>query len=280
MISAAIGPSDDSVKSHYPSERPDHMARRWSCHVLVRVKHSSPLLAAGLLATLQQVPGYDVALADEASSAEQQAIGATHVLITDRPVELHHSNRRFAGAPGGRLPRPRVILLTSEPPLARCQNAQAGGVDVCLPMDCRTDDLLAAVRQLGHSALGPLTPPGEQNLPFDHGARSGLAPNVLRTVRHYIEGHLATGADLESLARVAGLSCSHFSRAFKRSTGMPAHHYLITRRVSAAIVLIRQTDRALSEIALEVGFADQSHFSRTFVQLTGLTPGEFRHRSR
>lgn len=280
MINAAVTVTDGVVESQATSKRHDRVARRWLCHVSVRVTHSFPLLAAGLLATLQQVPGYDVALADEPSSAQHLASGGVHVLITDRRSDLHPLDRRFVGSPGGGLPRPRVILLTNEPPLAGCQNVQAGGVDVCLPMDCPVDELLATVRQLGHSALGPLAAPGGQNPLFDRPARGGLAPSVLRTVRSYIEDHLTEGADLDSLARIAGVSCCHFSRAFKRSTGMPAHHYLITRRISAAIALIRETDRALSEISLEVGFADQSHFSRTFMQLTGLTPGDFRHRSR
>jgi AraC-like DNA-binding protein len=279
MINAAMAVTDGDVESRSTSKRRDRVARRWLCHVSVRVSHSFPLLAAGLLATLQQVPGYDVALADEPSSAPQLTSGGVHVLITDRRSDLRPLDRRFAASPGGCLPRPRVILLTHEPPQVGCQNAQAGGVDVCLPMDCPTDDLLAAVRQLGHSALGPLATPGGQDAIFDRAARGGLAPSVLRTVRSYIEDHLTEGADLDSLARIAGVSCCHFSRAFKRSTGMPAHHYLITRRISAAIALIRETDRALSDISLEVGFADQSHFSRTFVQLTGLTPGDFRHRS-
>ncbi|WP_426687927.1 helix-turn-helix domain-containing protein [Rhodanobacter ginsengiterrae] len=279
MINAAVAATDGVGETQSRAKRHARVARRWLCHVSVRVTHSFPLLAAGLLATLQQVPGYDVALADESSSAPQLAGGAVHVLITDRRNDLHPQDRRFAGAPGGCLPRPKVILLTNELPLAGCQPARAGDVDICLPMDCPTDDLLAAVRRLGRSALGPLAMAGGQGPLFDQPARGGLAPSVLRRVRSYIEDHLTEGADLDSLARIAGVSCCHFSRAFKRSTGMPAHHYLITRRIAAAIALIRETDRALSDISLEVGFADQSHFSRTFVQLTGLTPGDFRHRS-
>lgn len=279
MINAAMVVTTGDVESRTTSKPRDRAARRWLCHVSVRVSHSFPLLAAGLLATLQQVPGYDVALADEPSSAPPATSVGVHVLITDRHSDLHDPGRRFAGAAGGGLPHPRVILLTHGRPPVGFQNAHAGGVDVCLPMDCPTDDLLAAVRQLGHSALGPLARPGGEDPLFERPARGGLAPSVLRTVRSYIEDHLTEGADLDSLARIAGVSCCHFSRAFKRSTGMPAHHYLITRRISAAIALIRETDRALSDISLEVGFADQSHFSRTFVQLTGLTPGDFRHRS-
>lgn len=279
MSSAAMaakgGMVDDAVGGVFDNRtaprRRDRTARRWLCHVSVRVTHSSPLLAAGLLATLQQVPGYDVALAAEPSSAQGFINGAVHVLITDRRSDPHPP-QRFGDGP----PRPRVILLTNEPLQAGSGQTQPE-VDACLPMDCATDDLLAAVRRLGHAALGPLAMEGQEAW-LRQSTRGGLAPGVLRRVRSHIEDHLATGADLFSLAQIAGVSCCHFSRAFKRSMGMPAHHYLITRRISAAIALIRDTDRALSDISLEVGFADQSHFSRTFVQLTGLTPGDFRHR--
>jgi AraC-like DNA-binding protein len=279
MTSAAIAANDGMVdgavggafENRTTPKRRDRTARRWLCHVSVRVTHSSPLLAAGLLATLQQVPGYDVALVDEPPPAQGVINGAVHVLITDRRNEPYPPPRL-----GGSLPRPRVILLTNEPLQAGAGQAQPE-VDACLPMDCATDDLLAAVRRLGHAALGPLALEG-QEAGLRQSTRGGLAPGVLRRVRSHIEDHLATGADLLSLAQLAGVSCCHFSRAFKRSMGMPAHHYLITRRISAAIALIRDTDRALSDISLEVGFADQSHFSRTFVQLTGLTPGDFRHR--
>lgn len=279
MNTAEIVAMADMVERPATSKARRRVARRWLCHVSVRVAHSFPLLAAGLLATLQQVPGYDVALADEASAVQRSGIGGVHVLITDRRSDLPPAAAGSAAATGHCLPRPRVILLTNEPPVANCQDAHVAGVDVCLPLDCPTDDLLAAVRQLGHAALGPLAVPG-QGLSVDLPTRGGLAPSVLRSVRAYIEDHLVTGADLDSLARVAGMSCCHFSRAFKRSTGMPAHHYLITRRISAAIGLLRETDRALCEISLEAGFADQSHFTRTFVQLTGVTPGDFRHRYR
>ncbi len=277
MINAAIAVQNDVVESHTTSKPSDRVARRWLCDVSVRIAHSCPLLAAGLVATLQQVPGYDVALADESSSARHQTMGVIHVLITDRRSDFHHSGRGFSGPRSGCLPRPRVVLLTNEPALAGCRDGQATGVDACLPMNCPAEDMLAAVRQLGHTALGPLSTP-RQDPSFDQPARGGLAPIVLRTVRRYIEDHLAAGAGLDCLARIAGMSSCHFSRAFKRSTGMPAHRYLITRRISAAIALIRESDRALCEISLEVGFADQSHFTRTFVQLTGVTPGEFRHR--
>ncbi len=88
MTTAEIVASQDTVERAATANPRRRVARRWSCHVSVRVAHSFPLLAAGLLATLQQVPGYDVAMADEASGARRAGVGGVHVLITDRRSDL------------------------------------------------------------------------------------------------------------------------------------------------------------------------------------------------
>lgn len=259
-------------------ERPsNNRPRQWTCHMSVYVTHSLPLLAAGLFATLQQVPGLDVTL--ENWESRSLSSGAVQVLITDRREAIQWLSSDPTKMVGGWGARPKVIFLAAKSPMSEWQDPLAARIDAWLPIDCPADRLLAVVRQLGRSVLGPFAP---QILPpvvsNDQPRRGGLAPGVLRKVLSHIEEHLAEGSDLESLARLAGVSRCHFSRTFKRSMGMSAHHYLIARRISIAISLIRETGHALSEIAVEVGFADQSHFSRTFLRLTGLTPGEFRHR--
>ena len=109
--------------------------------------------------------------------------------------------------------------------------------------------------------------------------RGGLPAGTLRRISEYIEGGLANPISLHDLASVAGLSDCHFARAFKQSTGMPPHRYLMKRRVERAAVLIQGTNWPLSQIALEVGFCDQSHFSRLVTQVTGQTPRELRRQS-
>jgi len=108
----------------------------------------------------------------------------------------------------------------------------------------------------------------------------GLAPGVLRRVREYIGEHLTESIAIDTLARIAGLSTGHFSRAFKQSAGDSPHHYIIRNRVAMAKDLLVQTSRALADIALAVGFADQSHFCRTYVAITGETPSACRRRHR
>lgn len=110
-------------------------------------------------------------------------------------------------------------------------------------------------------------------------ARGGLPAGTLRRVSEYIERELANPISLHDLASMAGFSDCHFARAFKQSTGMPPHRYLMQRRVERAAVLIQGTTRPLSEIALEVGCCDQSHFSRLVARATGQTPRGLRRGS-
>jgi AraC family transcriptional regulator len=108
--------------------------------------------------------------------------------------------------------------------------------------------------------------------------RDGALPRGrLRAVVEYVEGHLDAGLSLEQLAAVARLSVYHFARQFKAATGLPPHQFVILRRVERAKQLLQAgTDLSLAEVALHVGFSDQSQFSRHFKRVVGVTPGRFR----
>jgi transcriptional regulator of acetoin/glycerol metabolism/AraC-like DNA-binding protein len=110
--------------------------------------------------------------------------------------------------------------------------------------------------------------------------RGGLAPGKLRRVREYIETHLGEPLAIETLASQAGLSVHHFARAFRESVGVPPHRYLLEQRLRRAAELLKSTEQPLANIALSVGFSDQSHFSRSFHWLEGQTPGQFRRAHR
>lgn len=106
--------------------------------------------------------------------------------------------------------------------------------------------------------------------------KGGLAAGALRRVIEHIERHLATPLPLCELAKVAGLSGCHFARAFKQSTGDTPHRFVTVRRIERAKALLRNCDRTMADIALEVGFSDQSHFTRRFLAAVGNTPSAFR----
>jgi AraC family transcriptional regulator len=113
--------------------------------------------------------------------------------------------------------------------------------------------------------------------PADAHAGPGLPKQKLRAVLEYIHEHLDAELSLDHLAAVAHLSPYHFARLFKNSTGLPPHQYVIARRVERAKELLRGPERPpLAEVATELGFADQSHFTRHFKRLVGVTPRDFR----
>lgn len=99
---------------------------------------------------------------------------------------------------------------------------------------------------------------------------------VLRAVE-LMRRRLADSLTLEELADVAGLSPFHFARQFKAATGHPPHDYLIRLRVDRAQDLIRRhgRERTMAVIALETGFADQSHMARHFKRVLGVSPRDF-----
>jgi AraC family transcriptional regulator len=108
--------------------------------------------------------------------------------------------------------------------------------------------------------------------------RDGTLPRGrLRAVVEYIEEHLGAGPSLEQMAAVARLSAYHFARQFKATTGLPPYQFVIARRVERARELLQAgTDLSLAEVAADVGFSDQSQFSRHFKRALGVTPGQLR----
>lgn len=87
---------------------------------------------------------------------------------------------------------------------------------------------------------------------------------------------LNSPASIEEIAKACGLSTGHFSRAFKRRTGRSPHQWIILHRIGAAKALIDLGNLSLAEIALACQFSDQSHLTRAFVNVTGMTPGRWR----
>jgi AraC family transcriptional regulator len=110
--------------------------------------------------------------------------------------------------------------------------------------------------------------------------QGGLPTARLRRVEEFLMAHLADDIGLEDLAAIADLSAKHFARAFRQSTGMPPHRWLIERRIDRAKALLMEDRLNLAEIALTCGFADQSHFTAAFRKSVGATPAIFRRESR
>jgi AraC-like DNA-binding protein len=106
--------------------------------------------------------------------------------------------------------------------------------------------------------------------------RGGLAPWQERRAKEMLAADLSGCLTLPELAAACRLSCSHFSQAFRQTVGCPPHQWLMIQRVERSKDLMLNTDKALSEIALVTGFADQSHFTRVFSQRVGRSPAAWR----
>lgn len=103
-----------------------------------------------------------------------------------------------------------------------------------------------------------------------------LAPWQERKILHHLGEDLGRSICNRDLARLVGLSTSHFSRRFRESFGLAPREYVIRSRLDHAKALMRQTRSPLCQIALASGFADQAHLSRVFHAAVGVPPNRWR----
>lgn len=110
---------------------------------------------------------------------------------------------------------------------------------------------------------------------------SVLPRRKLNTVIEYIMENLESSLTMEQMAAVTHLSIYHFARQFKTTTGLPPHQYVIARRVERARQILREDDEiSLAQVALRVGFSDQSQFHFHFKRIVGVTPRQFQMSAR
>jgi len=110
-----------------------------------------------------------------------------------------------------------------------------------------------------------------------NGASSMLPRYKLQRVTDYINDNLREELTLGKISAVLSMSPYHFAHAFRQTTGLAPHRYVIQRRIERARFLLRETDLSITEIAHQVGYANQSNFSVVFHQFTGQTPRSFRN---
>ncbi|HEX2735155.1 MAG TPA: AraC family transcriptional regulator [Polyangiaceae bacterium] len=130
-----------------------------------------------------------------------------------------------------------------------------------------------------HLALATLAHVGKRygTTPLlDDRPRGGLGAAQVRRAKELLMTHLDGDLSLDDLARECGLSRSHFARAFKTTTGQPAHRWLVDRRIERAQELLLNSALSLSQVAKLCGFTDQSHFTRVFAARVGAGPGRWR----
>lgn len=109
-----------------------------------------------------------------------------------------------------------------------------------------------------------------------HSGSPSLPGFKLRQITDWMAENLAEEFNLDRLASRAGLSKFYFNRLFKNATGVSPSRHHINLRMDAAKRLLRETKRSVVEIALDVGYANPSHFAQLFKRETGLSPSDYR----
>lgn len=103
----------------------------------------------------------------------------------------------------------------------------------------------------------------------------GLSQAQVTLVKDYINEHLHQDLKLVDVAAIARMSPYHFLRLFKQSLGVTPHQYILQSRINKAELLLRHSKLSIADIAVRVGFCDQSHLTRYFKRQIGVTPRQF-----
>jgi AraC family transcriptional regulator len=136
----------------------------------------------------------------------------------------------------------------------------------------RASDLLRSDPELRRLVM----PEAPDTSAQDPQVRGGLTARKKRLLKTHIAQHPDGTLKNADLAILAGLSESHFCRAFRDSIGNSPHRYILQRRLEQAQRLLLTTDLSLGRIAIDCGLSDQAHFCRLFRRFQGQPPGAFR----
>jgi len=113
-----------------------------------------------------------------------------------------------------------------------------------------------------------------------HGDASVFDRRTLGHLVEHIDAHLKVAPSLTDMGLRVGLSPSHFARKFRHSTGLSLHRFINRRRIQASLEQLKDTSQQLAAVALDLGFSSQSHFTRLFSDLTGMTPAKYQKQFR
>jgi AraC family transcriptional regulator len=198
--------------------------------------------------------------------------------VVFHPAAERHANR-FCGD-GGRIFRVEIDeqwltrLRECEAPLDRPVESHGGGLSRItsrILSEFRVRDAVSALMIEG-LVLEFMTSVARGG---DHQPR-GVAPAWLRTAAEYLHAGAVEEIRLDAVAFAAGVHPAHLNRVFRTHYGCSVGEYVRRLRIDRAARELSQSERNIADIAVSAGFADQSHFTRVFVRLTGLTPSRYR----
>lgn len=109
---------------------------------------------------------------------------------------------------------------------------------------------------------------------------SVFTPSVMRQIMERVDACLVGHPTLVEMSSGFGLSPSHFARKFQHSTGLSLNRFMNRRRIGLSLTLLKTGRKPLAQLSLDLGFSSQSHFTRLFSSLTGITPYQFQQSQR
>lgn len=195
------------------------------------------------------------------------SVGAEYRIIRIRPGVL---SRVVFEAAGRDLGTPRFDRLVVDDALIFRK---------LLDLHLKLEQNLSSLEQESEflSAMGMLVGRQRANHPTPRPA--GTEPRHVKTIRDYLKAHYAENVSLSHLTSITNLSPFHLLRVFHNQVGFPPHEYQTQVRIAHARKLLLE-GRPISHVALETGFCDQSHLSRNFKRIVGMTPGRFSSQSK
>jgi RpiB/LacA/LacB family sugar-phosphate isomerase len=217
-------------------------------------------LAAGGHEVIDPTPGAEGQLRPE--YAEQVALAVLRrdaergIIVTGRGVG--------ASVAANRVPGVRAALCNDA--FAAFSGAKSEGMNV-LVLSVQSVEADRA-REIVDAYVGATLAPVE--------VIGGLPPRRLQRVLEHVKENIGKDLSVGEMAEVVGMSQYYFSKLFKMSTGTTPHQYVMRQRIERAQELLRDGNTALVEIATQVGFETQSHFTSVFRRLVGITPKKFR----
>lgn len=215
------------------------------------------------------------------------AVSVDPLLLYNPAGTVHRDRFEVRDSAAGRRFEGRFLTLSIDSTLA-----DAAAVDGRLPPVATAladPEALAIARRLANAVSGG--EPDESSMQAEslaltlvtcaaiaRATREGSPPRWLGLVREQLDDRCGEGVSIAELAQGAGVHPVHLARVFRQHVGCTPGDYLRRRRLERAAVLLRETRRPLSDIALHCGFGDQSHFANAFKRYSGATPREYRLR--
>lgn len=246
--------------SNITHDYPSHMHEEHSLAVMLRGTETTTIRGTSHIAHAGELVFIN---AEEVHS--NQSLGSEYRLIKVRPAILNRIARDLGRAASANPSFPRVVV--QDPLLAR----------KLLKLHLKLEQNTSALEQESDfvSTIGLLLTRQDRNYRAHRTElRAKREESYVNLVRDYLKEHYAANVSLSQLTALTNLSSFYLLRVFHNSTGFPPHEYQTQVRIAHARKLIRK-GTSLAETALETGFFDQSHLSRNFKRIVGVTPRQY-----